>query len=1295
MAQLVPGDIVDGRFEVEICAGTGGMGRVYRCRDLSCAETVALKVMAVHGEAHRERFAREARVLASLRHPGIVGYVAHGFVSADEPYLAMEWVAGESLGLRVCGEPLGVHETLELMQCLCAALAEAHAHGVVHRDLKPANILLQGGDLGRPRILDFGLARSADTNHAITRTGVLLGTPAYMAPEQARRADGLDPRADVYALGCILFECLVGHPAFRGPNVVAVLCKVLLEEPRELSELRPDVPLGLSRLVSRMLAKDPDARPRDAAAVLDALAEVFAVQASTGPLRSGIGRGEQRYLSVVLAGCPGESIEHPGTAQVGAQRVLSLLQKAVDPYEADISHLVDSTVMLTLRGKGSATDRAARAGRCALAMRDLLPHLPVVMATRRGMFREHLPVGDVIDEAARLLAIAALDAPSAQDGGPVLLDAISASLLDQRFEVRRTADRGQLLAFRAGAVEPRKLLGRSTPCVGRTRELAMLRAVWEECVDERLARPVIITGPAGIGKTRLVREWIAELTSLGNAPNVRVVRADAMGTGSSFGVLGRLVRDLAQATARDAPETVRDKVRHMVDLHVDVADQARVAVFLAEMLGVSRPTPESTSERAARSSAVLRGDQIRRAFQDLLRGMASREPVLLVLEDLQWADTPSVELLDETLRNLSGLPLCLVGLARPDLEARFPRLWSDRALTLFSLGPLRFRAAVQLVCAALEGIEIARAEHIARRSGGSPFFLEELVRAEAEERGEHVPETLLAVVQARIDELNPTLRRVLRAASVYGDAFEIAGVATMLAEDAADLPFHLEALVGREVVVAAGPAQDGESFVFAQGMWREAAYDTLTEQDRVIGHALAGEYLAHHRPAAAHCIAEHFARGQRLSAAAPWFARAARQALEGGDYRAALLCVDESLRCGLSAGAGELLLVRAEAHKWRGENQAALSAASEAGRLADGGSATFYRAQGELASSAGKLGQVGVLKVVAESLLAAEDGTGDAGVAEAMAQARCATQLVLSGQLGVADALLDRLTRSAPDASVAGWVFEARAVRAGSAGDPAGRVAMAGHAADAFRAVGDDRNACLQLTSVGFALNEIGDYPAAERALRDAAAIAERMTLENALSTAQAQLGRALVRMGRGEQARATLEAAIAALGAQGNQRLEGVARAYLAWSFHDAGAALAAKAEAERAVAVLASAPTLRASASAVLSQILLRDGQIEQASAVAEDALQALEQVGSAPMDEGLIFAAAAESLLARGEHFAAAEVARRGEARLRARAEQIRDPAQRSTFCAIPEHARTSALHAQLAPSPRGATEAQGTA
>src|SRR5262245_7384766 len=168
MAQLDSGDLVDARFEVEFCAGIGGMGRVYRCRDATTGRSVALKVMAAVGEANRERFAREVRLLSELRHPGIVRYVAHGILPDAEPYLVMEWVDGEALGGRICGEPLGVRDAVSLARRLCDALSEAHGRGIVHRDIKPANIILEDGRLETPKVLDFGLARTIDTTQPIT-----------------------------------------------------------------------------------------------------------------------------------------------------------------------------------------------------------------------------------------------------------------------------------------------------------------------------------------------------------------------------------------------------------------------------------------------------------------------------------------------------------------------------------------------------------------------------------------------------------------------------------------------------------------------------------------------------------------------------------------------------------------------------------------------------------------------------------------------------------------------------------------------------------------------------------------------------------------------------------------------------------------------------------------------------------------------------------------------------------------------------------------------------------------------
>jgi len=216
----------------------------------------------------------------------------------------MEWVDGTPLGSRVCGEPLGVRESLSLFRSLCEAVGVAHARNIVHRDLKPANIILQDGRLDCPKVLDFGLARGIGSTHAITRTGTMVGTPAYMAPEQARKSSGLDASADVFALGCLMFECLTGYPAFRGPTVVSVLCKVLLDDPPRLDELRTDVPAAIADLVASMLAKEPTERPESAAKVLQLLTDPECLQADNVPVRPSIGEGEQRFQSVILAGRP-------------------------------------------------------------------------------------------------------------------------------------------------------------------------------------------------------------------------------------------------------------------------------------------------------------------------------------------------------------------------------------------------------------------------------------------------------------------------------------------------------------------------------------------------------------------------------------------------------------------------------------------------------------------------------------------------------------------------------------------------------------------------------------------------------------------------------------------------------------------------------------------------------------------------------------------------------------------------------------------------------------------------------
>src|SRR5262249_37108041 len=274
------------------------MGVVYRAKDRTTGGAVALKILHDQAPAsHRERLLREARVLAALTHPAFVRYLDFGHTDTGKPFLAMEWLDGEDLAARLRGGGVTAGDAILITTRVASALGVAHQRGVVHRDVKPSNLFLVGGDPGRVKLLDFGIARIQAAADVMTRTGAPIGTPRYMAPEQARGARDVDARADVFSLGCVLFECLTGRPPFPGDGYAAVFAKILLEEAPTIGAFRDDLPPALEDLVARMLAKDPHARPRDGAAVateLEAVGELGAAQTRRRrPRISAVTTGEQ------------------------------------------------------------------------------------------------------------------------------------------------------------------------------------------------------------------------------------------------------------------------------------------------------------------------------------------------------------------------------------------------------------------------------------------------------------------------------------------------------------------------------------------------------------------------------------------------------------------------------------------------------------------------------------------------------------------------------------------------------------------------------------------------------------------------------------------------------------------------------------------------------------------------------------------------------------------------------------------------------------------------------------------
>jgi hypothetical protein len=437
--------MLSGRFEIEREIGRGGMAQVYRGIDRETNQPVAVKVMLDGRDA--ARFELEARTLSSLDDPGVVRYVAHGETEQGAPWLAMEWLDGEDLSVRLARGPLSLSETETFATRIATTLASLHARRFVHRDLKPSNIFLPGGDLSAAKLLDFGLARH-DASTRITRTGMMIGTPAYMSPEQARAAPTVDARTDVFALGCVLHECLAGAPAFPGENAIAVLARILVDEAESLEEVRADVPRDLAGLVRKMLSKDPADRPPDGAAVLAALA-AHEVPPASLPTTTAL-----RVAAIVLGSVSSdESVD---------DAVLREARAIAAACNARLELMANGAVVAIFSGTGAAADLARAAATFALRSRALFGAKSFAVAMGRAdLGHGRIPIGEVVDPAAALLE-------RAGGAGSIQLDPSMASTLEPTFEIREGDRLGEP---RSGAEAVRRVLGRATPCVGREREI--------------------------------------------------------------------------------------------------------------------------------------------------------------------------------------------------------------------------------------------------------------------------------------------------------------------------------------------------------------------------------------------------------------------------------------------------------------------------------------------------------------------------------------------------------------------------------------------------------------------------------------------------------------------------------------------------------------------------------------------------------------------------------------------------------------------------------------------------------
>ncbi|MBX3227303.1 MAG: protein kinase [Labilithrix sp.] len=1342
---MEPGFVVAERFEIERRVSAGGMSAVFRAIDRQSGGVVAVKILYGRDEGeHRERLYREARVLEKLSHPGIVRYVAHGEIDGDKPYLAMEWITGETLGKRLARTGLTMGESVRMVTRIAETLATAHAKGIIHRDIKPGNLILRESNVDDPTLIDFGIARMGLGASSITNTGVMLGTLGYMAPEQARGTKQLDARADVFALGAVLFKCLTGLPAFAGEDEIAILAKMLFETPPRVRDLKKDVPEALEEIIGRMLSRDPLQRPADGGIVAAELAALGALDVvgsysarATSTHGDVITRGEQRLVSVVAVAAGAyidseESTINDGQWQ-GLKSLSTTLRSAIVPFGAHLEALASGMIVVTLPGRHSATDQATRAARCVLAMRAAAPHAPMVLATGRAVIADRVPIGDAIDRAVRMLQQHEND--DAESGVtnnrklPIHVDEVTAGLLDTRFITRAASDGSglELVGEQAPVDAGRMLLGKPTPCVGREREIVMLEGVFAECVADDVARAVLVTAPAGVGKSRLRYELLRTLRHRGAPHEVWTSRGDPMRAGSPFGMLSQIIRAAADAQDGEPPRVQREKIRARVARTVPQRDLVRVTQFLAETLGISMPEEDDVQLRAARHDPVLMGDQMRRAFEDWLAAETRAQPVLIVLEDLHWGDLPSVKFVDSALRALHDRPLMVLTLARPEVKDLFPDLFAERGVQEMRLKELSKKASEKLVRQVLgEQLSDDQVSQIVQSAGGNAFYLEELIRSHSVGVGidrdvppisAHagrrsilpvvVPETVLTMVQARLEALEPEARRVLRAASVFGQTFWRGGVVALLAganadavppgmrpsageNEGAQVGAWLDELAVREIVTRRESTKfKGElEYHFRHAFVAEAAYSMLTDKDRVLGHKLAAHWLEKNGESEAVVLAEHLERGGEPKRAITFYRRAAAQALEGNDLEACLARADRGVACGAEGEVlGRLLLRKSEAHRWRGENQKGMECAQRALELLPRSGRRWFLAAGEAVEAAARLGDESELhRSVDELCDVSSAGTLTAPHLVALTRAACV--LMAAGNYPSADDLLRTIDAAyentrrggAPDDPLAAaHVYRTRAYRALVSGDTGSALSMFNVAIANYEQAGDTRAACRHLVSAAAACIELGSYREAERALVDALASAQHMGLSGVSASVWHHQGMLQARLGDARAALGLADSAIEAFVAQGDRRMEAAARLYRGYFLTLADDLDRAEREVSLALDTAGASPPLHAYGLAILASVFLQYGRADKADACAREALTLLDSLGGVEEGEAFIRLTYAEAREAAGDMSGAREAIATARVRILERTAMIQDAAWKDTFVQqVRENVRTLELY-----------------
>ncbi len=942
---------IAGKYKIREQLGKGGMGEVYEALDTRLKRTVAIKLLPpelTDDLNARERFVHEACTVSALDHPNICTIYEIDETKDGQMFIVMALYLGSTLKEKIKQGPLPSDEAIDILIQVAQGLAKAHSKGIIHMDIKPANLML-GDDLV-VKIVDFGLAKLEGLER-LTRTSEIMGTLAYMSPEQSI-GEGVDHRTDIWSLGTVFYELLTGQLPFPGDNEISMMNSILNKSPVPPTDLKEDIHRDTERIIFKCLRKKKDDRYKDASHLLSDLiklkkalerkAEGIAEVKKKTALKK---ETERRHATVLFVDISGynELLEQMNVEEAASiiNNCLEKFNSIVQKYGGTITEIMENS-MKVLFGVPIAIENAPKkAINAAIEMRsnlhlysqekNLKIPLDIHIGVNTGVVitgaigedekQRYTVKGDTVTFASQLK-----DLPAK---GKIYVGLSTYRYTKDDFEynsLKPITLKGstkplpifELLATKARIYRPRLGSERMifSEMVGRDKELDELKLHVLKVITGE-GSIVNVIGEAGLGKSRL----IAELKRMEDLKKVMLLEGHALSIGKnlSYHLIVDIIKNWVAITEEDSKTDVFQKLEKAIN-NIYPEGTAEVFPFLATLMGMQLRGKHAERVKGIEGEALEK--LILKSMRELMIKGAELRPIVCIIEDLHWADLSSIELLESLFRLGENHRILFINIFRPNYEETGDRILEfikDRQGDIHSevnLKPLDANQCKDLIqnLIRVRGIPTDIREAIVSRTEGNPFFIEEVVRSFIDDgvvqiRDGHfnvtkkidsvvIPETIHEVLMARIDNLDEETRSLLKIASVIGRNFFYKILADV-ASSIEDLDDRLEYLKQGQLILEQRRMEEIE-YLFKHALVQDVTYGSLLIKKRKELHLKIANSIETVFSERLHefygMLALHYSKGEDLDKAEEYLIKAGEEALKSSASSEALYYYQEALK---------------------------------------------------------------------------------------------------------------------------------------------------------------------------------------------------------------------------------------------------------------------------------------------------------------------------------------------------------------------------------------------------------------